>query len=195
MHADIFWCDVQCSVEHTQQKEVRGARSQEQTSFRGIPGRSISPWQRKQKRVCDCWAYQAGTFPRLGRLLYPSDAAVLLQGCQSFQAGSSIKVRCRQEDESVVKSAIAKVGNVTFDNNYILKSFASTFTSEWCVAFLLPRRSHPFACSLGGVILSNSHNNVIVDQTFNARLTVCFERAVPVLKPMLFGGGGSKHFD
>lgn len=104
---------------------------------------------------------------------------LIKQGCQSFQAGSSIKVRCRQEDESVVKSAIAKVGNVTFDNNYILKSFASTFTSE----------------CLGGVILSNSHNNVIVDQTFNARLTVCFERAVPVLKPMLFGGGGSKHFD
>merc|ERR1712166_1393803 len=81
---------------------------------------------------------------------------LIKQGCQSFQAGSSIKVRCRQEDEAVVKSAIAKVGNVTFDNNYILKS--STSTSE----------------CLGGVILSNSHDNVIVDQTFNARLTVCF---------------------
>lgn len=48
-------------------------------------------------------------------------------------------------------------------------------------------------CSLGGVILSNDDGSVVVDQTFNARLAVCFERAVPVVKPMLFGEGGSKH--
>ena len=47
--------------------------------------------------------------------------------------------------------------------------------------------------SLGGVILTNEDGTVVVDQTFNARLAVCFERAVPVLKPILFGGGGSKH--
>merc|ERR1712195_425739 len=91
----------------------------------------------------------------------------------------SLKIQAEHDRRMNEVSVSQQIAQSNIHNNYILKSFASTFTSEF----------------LGGVILSNSHDNVIVDQTFNARLTVCFERAVPVLKPMLFGGGGSKHFD
>ena len=41
--------------------------------------------------------------------------------------------------------------------------------------------------------MSNQDDTVIVDQTFNARLNVCMERAIPIVKPILFGEGGSKH--
>merc|ERR1711957_197308 len=46
---------------------------------------------------------------------------------------------------------------------------------------------------LGGVILHNKNESIVVDQTFNARLNVCMERATPIVKPLLFGEGGSKH--
>merc|ERR1711988_468246 len=111
------------------------------------------------------------------------DAAVIegliRQGLLSFKEGSKIKVRCRKQDESVTKGAIAKFPGVEFSSNSITKSNACTLVGFGC---------------LGGVILTNDDETVVVDQTFNARLATCFERAVPMIKPVLFGEGGSKHY-
>merc|ERR1712166_104542 len=106
---------------------------------------------------------------------------LIKQGMQSFSEGATIKVSCRKQDDGVVQSAMAAVsGKLQKDPRSIEKSHACT---------LMPTLSE----CLGGVILSNGDNTVIVDQTFNARLNVCMERAIPIVKPILFGEGGSKH--
>merc|ERR1711865_840808 len=104
---------------------------------------------------------------------------LIRQGMQSFSEGATIKVSCRKQDDSVVQSAMSAVSKMLQkDPKSIEKSHACT---------LMPTLSE----CLGGVILSNSDNTVIVDQTFNARLNVCMERAIPIVKPILFGEGGS----
>merc|ERR1719272_610199 len=93
---------------------------------------------------------------------------LIQQGAATFAEGASIKVRSRKEDASVVKAAISKCGNkISFDNSVsITRSAAFVLESD---------KDFTYNC-LGGVILVNEDETVIVDQTFNARLTVCFER-------------------
>merc|ERR1711907_216272 len=106
-------------------------------------------------------------------------AALISQGLDSFPEGSSVKVQCSKQDQSAVRSACDMVGGVTFDGSSIGSSEACTLTQE----------------CLGGVILSNEDDTVIVDQTFNARLQIAMETVEPIVKPLLFKEGGSKHFN
>merc|ERR1711907_797808 len=93
-----------------------------------------------------------------------------------FEPGTKVKVRCCKQDESAVKQVISKFG-LSMDPNYISGSKACSLTQD----------------CLGAVILVNEDDTVFVDQTFNARLQIGIERAEPIVKPLLFKEGGSKH--
>merc|ERR1711998_174695 len=104
-------------------------------------------------------------------------ATLIRQGLKSFEPGSRVKVRCCKQDEAAVKQAMQTVGGLSMDPNYITQSKVCSLTED----------------CLGGVILSNQDDTVFVDQTFNARLQIGIERAEPIVKPLLFKEGGSKH--
>lgn len=103
---------------------------------------------------------------------------LIRQGKRSFMDGTEIFIRCRAQDNALVSGACSAVGGCSMNNSApITKSMACTFTTD----------------CLGGIILHNKDSSIVVDQTFNARLNVCMERATPIVKPILFGEGGSKH--
>jgi len=92
----------------------------------------------------------------------------------------SVTVRCRAEDKAAVQQAIASCSGakITLDSTPITVDPSVTNISNACI---------------GGVLVFSDDGKVVVSQSLNARLQVAYDTALPVIKPVLFNQGGSKH--
>jgi len=91
------------------------------------------------------------------------------------------KVICRAEDKAVVSAAIGAIKTGTkfvVDDTPLTVDDSVTNVSKECI---------------GGVLVTSPDGKVVVSQTLNSRLQICYDTAFPVIKPMLFNQLGSKH--
>jgi len=105
-------------------------------------------------------------------------ANLIVQGCLKL-CEDHVTVKCRKEDESVVKSALdiasRKYADVIKRETRATKNLSLSISSNFL----------PAQCG-GGVVLTCFNNTISVDNTLNTRLNLVMDNDLPSLRKLLY---------